>query len=101
MSYNKNTVNYSHIDTIIEVLWELHISYTVVNLGKVVARGVNDDHHGIATYTMRELTYKDIIVLERMNRSSDCDSDDVISSYKYNIKEYAKMMQDDKWQIEK
>ena len=101
MSWNKNTINHSHIDTIIEVLEELHISYGVVNMGKVLARGVNDDHNSIETYTMRELTYKDIIVLERMNRNSDCDGDDIISSYIYNIKEYATIMQDDKWEIEK
>ncbi len=101
MSYNKNTTNLSRIDTIIEVLEELHISHSVEQLGKVLARGVNDDHANRETYTMRELRYKDFIVLERMSRSSDCDIDDVILSFKYDIPYFEKMMQDDKWEIEK
>lgn len=101
MSYNRNTANLSRIDTITEVLDELGVFYDLKNIGKVLARGSNDLNNGKETYIMRELRYKNFVVLERMSRSDDCDIDDVILSYKYSISEYETMMQDDKWEIEK
>ena len=100
MSYNKNTVNHSHIGTIAEVLNDLGIPCTISNIGEVEARGVNDCNSGIATRTMRELRYKGFIVLERMHRTPDCDSDDVIMSHKYKLSYYEQIMQNDKWKIE-
>jgi len=82
MSWNKNTVNRSSIDTIISTLKRLNESYTVTVLGRVKGFGLNDDEG--KTYMIRKLEYQDTVVLEQMLRTSDCDMDDSIISVEFN-----------------
>jgi len=79
VSYDKNTIDYSRIDATKEVLQELGEEFTVTYLGEVVGQGVNDVPE--MSYFLRKLEYRDKIMLERMERTYDCDSDDVRASY--------------------
>lgn len=90
MSYNKNTQNFSDIDTIIEILTDLGIDYQLEEIGKIKALGVNDDYNNIEEYTLHRLTYNDFVILEQMYRDPDCDADDLLESYKFPIKDEPK-----------
>ena len=86
MSWNKNTYVCSEIDTVIRMLKELDEPYTLTYLGDVRAMGLNDDYgpEPKEFYSIRKLEYRDKIILERMERSCDCDMDDTLVSYTYN-----------------
>jgi len=83
MSWNKNTLNFSQIDTIIEVLITLKEKYTLISIGRVKAFGLNDSILGLYSHCLRKLTYKNQIIIEQMQRTSDCDSDDLIVSLQF------------------
>ena len=93
MSWNKNTIKISEIDIIINLLQELNTPYKLTILGKVKGLGLNDT--GDVYYEIRKLEYKDIVILERMERSKDCDADDVIVSYVFE-----KDKEPENWKIE-
>ena len=95
MSYNKNTVSESEINSIIEVLKELDVEYTLETIGKVKGYGLNDEYNNKEEHEIRKLTYKDFIVLEKMIRTTDCDLNDVIISNKFKKEEAPK-----EWEIE-
>jgi len=95
MSYDKNTVSASEINKTIELLKELKIEYKLTILGKVEGYGLNDDYKDDSTYEIRKLEYKDKVILERMVREEDCDSNDYIISKKFDKKKVPK-----KWKIE-
>ena len=94
MSWDKNTYNLSEVNGIIRTLKGLNVSYKLTVLGKIRGRGLNDDDNQY--YSIRKLEYKNIIILEQMIRTTDCDTDDTIISYRFNKKEELK-----KWKIEK
>lgn len=104
MSWDKNTVNYSTLDSTKEILEELEIKYKLIVLGKVMGRGLNDDSF-MGTYDkeedryyeLRRLEYKNKVILEQISQDADCDTDDIIRSHKFNILEEPK---DWKYQIE-
>lgn len=95
MSWDKNTIRNSEIDKTIEILKEFNEQYKLKILGKVRGYGLNDDYVEDDMYKIRKLIYKDFIILEKMIRSSDCDFDDVIHSFKFKKNKVPK-----KWKIE-
>lgn len=88
MSWDKNTVNLSDVDSRIHVLNQIGISYSLITLGEVGGHGLNDFDG--KTYPIRQLKYKDIVVLEQMIREDDCDFDDMIISYEFFAQEEPK-----------
>ncbi len=95
MSWDKNTINYSTLDSIRELLLELGINYELSTLGVVQGRGLNDDEmyggrKNGAKYELRRLEYKDKVVLEQIVQDADCDVDDGIFSHKFNHSEEPK-----------
>lgn len=89
MSWNKNTVVMSDIDSTIKVLEKLGEKYTLTEIGKAKGMGLNDDIESddIKFYPIRKLTYRDVIILEQMRRHPDCDSDDCIVSHEFKLSE--------------
>lgn len=89
MSWDKNTVILSEVNKTIELLKEFGVPYKLKVLKKVVGNGNNDDlfvgnKETSRKYDVRRLEYKDKVILEQMNRSADCDCNDVIISLKFN-----------------
>jgi hypothetical protein len=80
MSWNKNTINLSQIDAWINLCKSNNMAYELTVLGKVRGRGLNDD----GDLEIRRLRCGESVLLERMERTADCDSDDLIQSYQYN-----------------
>lgn len=82
MSYDKNTLDFSEIDTIVRVLDYLAKAdggeqrYVLTELGTVEGLGVNDE----GPHILRSLWHSNITVVEQMQRTCDCDADDVIVS---------------------
>jgi hypothetical protein len=98
MSWNKNTCSLSEIDSLLRFLDKEKRVYTLSVLGKVKALGANDDDR--SHYDMRRLEYSDTagqvyVILEKIDRSSDCDSDDHIVSF-----EFKKELEPKNWKIE-
>jgi hypothetical protein len=93
MSWNKNTISASKIDTTIELLKELGFKYNLTELGKVEGNGLNDIDN--TNYPIRKLEYNQVVILEKMIRSEDCDENDIIRSFKFKKKDVPK-----KWKIE-
>lgn len=87
MGWDKNTWSLSQIDAIIKTLKHLKTPYKLTVLGKVNATGINDYWEDRKEYKIRKLEYKNIIILEQMHRTSDCDTDDIIESHEFR-KEY-------------
>ena len=96
MSWNKATVNYSKVDTIIDVLKELGIPFEVQVIGSVRDMSLDasyEDHPVLCS--LRRLSYANKVVLEKMHRTWDCDADDTIISVSFDA---SKEPQD--WKIE-
>ena len=92
MSWDKNTVNCSHIDSIVGTLQQLGVPYSLVVMKEVRGRGFNDDIPSTAApflvdkfYLIRRLEYNKFVILERMERTTDCDTDDLICSYPFDF----------------
>lgn len=81
MSWNKNTINHSKLDEFIEVWEKQNKCYVLYILGFVKGYGLNDDEDTV--YAIRKAINWDdnMVVLERMERTHDCDCDDTIVSY--------------------
>lgn len=95
MSWDKNTYYVSEIPTIIGVLEQMSEPYILTKLGQVKGMGMNDDFDDKDYYDLYQLEYKDNIVLEQMQRTCDCDSDDILTSIHFNKGE-----QPDTWPLE-
>lgn len=105
MSWDKETINMSAVDGTISVLENLGTPYTLTILGKIKGREFNDDiskydeegnpNFETREYAMRQLEYKDVVLLEKIIRNSDCDIDDYIISY-----EFKKGYEPKDWEIE-
>jgi len=96
MSWDKNTYNMSHIDEISRTLTKLKIHHAITILGKVKGMGMNDTYDDKEYYELRKLEYKDTVILEKMHRTTDCDTDDVIMSHEFKKSEEPK-----DWELEK
>ena len=99
MSWNKNTVVCSGVDVIVEVLRHIGIPYSLSVMKTVMGRGLNDawqnspiittmntiGYQGQKQYDLRRLEYNKTVILERMERTTDCDTDDVITSTQFDF----------------
>jgi hypothetical protein len=92
MSWDKNTLNFSQIDAVMQVLRDLGESFVLHVLGEVLGNGLNDEvfngeneegYPALRMYQIRKLEYKNIVLLEQMQRHPDCDIDDIIMSFKF------------------
>ena len=81
MSWEKMTVNHSELDSVLKTLKKLKVKYSVKQLGEAVGLGINDGDG--ETYPIRQLAFKNYVIIERMLRSCNCDLDDVIVSYEF------------------
>ena len=99
MSWNKNTISMSEIDSIMGVLKEMNIDFKCEEIGKVRGCGLNDywncgpDEEKY--YSLRKLAYDNFIILEQIIRANDCDIDDIITSSKFD-----KDKEPSDWEIE-
>jgi hypothetical protein len=89
MSWNKNTVNYSMIDAVIEIMDILKYPYKLENTKEVSDYGLNDD----GSIQLKSLLFMDTenqsyIIVEKIFRTSDCDFDDSIESVTMKLEEY-------------
>lgn len=94
MSWNKNTINLSTLAAVKEVLDDLNQFYIFTVEGEVKGLGLNDS--GDKKYQICRLEYGDYVVLEQMLRSDDCDSNNMLVSYKFKKDKVPK-----RWKIEK
>ena len=92
MSWDKNTINCSHIDSIVRTLQQLDTLYSLTVEKEVRGMGLNDDIPSTAApflverfYPLRRLEYNRFVILERMERTTDCDTDDLICSYLFDF----------------
>jgi len=86
MSWDKNTINMSRIDTITDVLKDAGIGYNLLVLAKVRGRGLNDSDmfsDKETYYELRRLEYGNTVYLDKIEQDADCDVDDVITSHKF------------------
>ena len=89
MSWDKNTVNMSGLDAIKETLDNLGTEYTLTAEAEVRGNGMNDSS-GDPPYKLRRLQYGDWVVLERIVKDADCDTDDIIYSQTFLLKKEPK-----------
>ena len=94
MSWNKNTVDCSHIDSIVTTLQQLGVPYSLSVMKELVGWGLNDDIPSTAApfsverlFPIRRLEYKRFVLLERMERTTDCDTDDLLCSYPFDFED--------------
>jgi len=84
MSWDKNTINMSTIQSIIVILKQLNIKYKVTEIKKVSGMGNNDNPGDF--YSLQKLEIKDMIYIDQMINTTDCDSDDTIITHKFSKK---------------
>lgn len=85
MSWDKITIMSSDINAVIDTLESLNISYKLTTLKKVKGLGINDDETQL--YAIRRLEYQGIVIIEKMIRTSDCDTNDCVTSFRMNLKD--------------
>ena len=98
MSWNKNTISMSEIDSTMGVLKDLNVDFRCEEIRKVRGYGLNDylmNEFGKTQYSLRRLTYDNFVILEQIIRDSDCDIDDIIVSSKFT-----RDKEPDDWKIE-
>jgi len=88
MSYNKNTVNISEVEATLDVLKTNNIAHELTVIGIVDDHGINSE--GVKHQLFR-LRYNTVVLLEQMQRTKDCDGDDMIVSYKFPLASEPKM----------
>lgn len=82
MSWDKNTINLSCLDSTKETLDNLGIKYNLSVATEVIGRGLND-FEDTPPYKLRRLQYDGWVILEQITRDADCDVDDTISSHTF------------------
>ena len=83
MSWNKNTLFASEIDVMIPQIVAVGRTFSLHELGRVPALGLNDEEEDRENYPIRRLAWDDHVVLEQMLRSPDCDGTDVVRSVRF------------------
>jgi len=78
MSWDKNTINMSTIDDIIQVLKDTKTSFKVTTVKEVRGYDLND-----TLYKLQKLEYANKILIDQMIRTTDCDTNDVIITRKF------------------
>jgi len=87
MSWDKNTISFSEVDAFLRFADIFGADYQLIELAKVRGRGLNDDPYMSGEeklYPIRRVEFKDKVILEYMERHSDCDADDIIRSCIYD-----------------
>lgn len=89
MSWDKQTVDYSDIKIVLDTLNVIGVPYVLTELGKIRGNGLNDiNEEGTETYySLRKLEYANRVILDQMQRTHDCDSDDCIVSITFYKKD--------------
>ena len=77
MSYNKNTVYNSQINTVIRILELEKIKYKLKHIAAVKNFGINIERNYLPIH---RLETDNFVLLERIERHADCDMDDVITA---------------------
>ena len=95
MSYDKKTINMSQLDAIKNVLDDLSVPYSWTKLANVDGAGANDYlppglKYKMMVYSLRRLVFKNTVILERITRTTDCDTDDIITSHQFNLEDEPK-----------
>jgi len=85
MSWDKNTINLSNLDAVVETLVDLGVDYEVSVLREFNGCGLNDDYLDTTPYKLRRLQYDKKVILEKAVLDSDCDTDDLITSHKFEL----------------
>ena len=88
MSWDKNTISFSKLGAVKEVLDDLIIPYEVSTIATFRGRGLNDDFFMDGTDTiheLRRLQYGNKVILEYVELDADCDVDDIICSQQFNL----------------
>lgn len=93
MSWDKNTINCSHLNAVKQTLDNLGIEYCCTTIGRFSGRGTNDDPYMDGTetlYFLQRLQYGTRVILEYAVLDADCDVDDVIHSSEFDLKDEPK-----------
>ena len=93
MSWDKNTISMSSLKAILKTLENVGIPHEVSVIGTFKGRGLNDDPYmngTDTTYELRRLQYQDRVILEHVELDGDCDTDDVIVSTEFWLKDEPK-----------
>jgi len=83
--WDKNTLNTSKVDGIIEACRVLNEPFTLHILGYVKGHGVNDGYLVPKGYPIRQLHVRDRVWLERIVRAFEYDGNDTIESVVFDI----------------
>ena len=85
MSWNKNTINNSQLYTFAYTFGKVRRPINIEIIGYAEGYGLNDIYEdNIGLYPIRKLSFDDIVVLEQMQRTVDCDTDDTIVSIMFD-----------------
>jgi hypothetical protein len=86
MSYSKNTIHNSRIETLARALRDNKVNYTIFQIGEVMGLGLNDgmwdDEDKV--YKLYALETEKRIYIDRMVRTHDCDFDDIIETVDFH-----------------
>lgn len=93
ISWDKNTIKTSAVDSIIHTCRILRVPYTIEILGYVEGHGLNDELN--KKYPIRKLIIDKLVVMEQMFRTNDCDADDYLVHYIFESEEAPK-----DWELE-
>ena len=100
MSWDKNTISFSDIDAVIDVLKDVGLDYKLSVMARVRGWGLNDDYTGKEFWELRRLEYGNTVYLEKIEQDADCDVDDIITSSKFTKstepKDWVAIIQTDK-----
>jgi len=83
LGWDKNTIVQTAVDFTLGILKRMDIPHTITTLGHVSGQGMNDSYSDSGNYSIRRLEYHGKVLLERMERSYDCDADDYLVSQEF------------------
>jgi len=93
MSFNKNTINISRLDSIAHYLKEKGYKPEIIMIGKVQGRGLNDlipYNENKKIHFIRKMKYLDKILVEKFIGTNDSELDDYIFSYEFQEGKFPK-----------
>lgn len=93
MSWDKNTIIISKVPAVKETLEHLGVPYKISTIGSFKGRGLNDDTYMEnldILYELLRLEYKDRVILEYAELDADCDTDDIVASQEFDLKDEPK-----------
>ena len=81
MSWDKNTINGSDVIFAASLLEAVGTPYKLTKIADASANGMNDTIDDRDSYPLYRLEFRDRVALDRIERTYDCDGDDVIKTY--------------------